>query len=375
VTAQLINAATDTHLWADNFVRDLQDVLVLQGEVAQAIAEEIKVAVTPEEQKRLASAQRVDPEAYDAYLKGRIHRMMLSREELDNAERYYQFALQKEPNYAPAYVGLAGVWYSRADSGFMPMEEALPPLKQSIQKALQLDEDLAQAHAFEGNFAFAFEWNFVEAEKEFRRAVELNDEEGHFGYADFLISMRRFDDWKIEAQRALDLDPISLGNETFLKGWHLVYQGRYDEAIANLKTVLASQPDYSSAHLGLWGAYYKKGMLKEALAEAKRFFAVIHEDEVVKALDRGDAEGGYKSAMKRAAEVMAERSQHTHIPAIRVARLYAHAGDNDRAMQWLEKSYHQRETALSHAAVFWDWDNLRSDPRFQGLMRRMKLPV
>ena len=283
--------------------------------------------------------------------------------------------MDRDPTYAPAYVGLAGVWYSRTDSGFLPLEQALPPLKQAIQKALELDPNLAQAHAFLGNFHFAYEWNYAAAEQDFKRAVELNDEEGHFGYADFLVSLRRFDDWKVEAQRALELDPVSSGNLTFLKGWHLVYMGRYDEAITNLKQVLAAQPDYSSAHLGLWGAYYKKQMLDQALTEAKKFFSILHEDEVVKAMDRGDAEGGYPSAMKRAAEAMAERSQRTHVPAIRVARLYAHAGDNDRAMQWLEKSYQQHETALSHAAVFWDWDNLRGDRRFQDLMRRMKLPV
>ena len=152
-----------------------------------------------------------------------------------------------------------------------------------------------------------------------------------------------------------------------------MYLGRHDEAITHLQQVLAAQPDYSSARLGLWGAYYKKQMYEEALAEAKKFFAILHEDEVVKAMDRGHAEGGYRPAMKRAAEAMAARSRRTHIPAIRVARLYAHAQDNDKAMQWLEKAYQQHETALIHAAVFWDWDDLRGDPRFQALLRRMNL--
>ncbi len=374
IKAQLIQASTDTHIWAETYERDISDVLHLESEVAQSIAREVRVAVTPEEQQRLAAARRVDPEAYDAYLKGNFHRSKQSREELNTAEQYYRFGLQKDPNYAQAYVGLAMVWYIRGDAGFIPIGEALPRGKAALQKALELDESLAEAHATLGGFKFAYEWDWIGAEKEYQRAIQLNNSSGHFGYADFLISMKRFEEWKPEAQRALELDPVSFLNQTFINGWHLVYLGRYDEAIAQLQKVLAAQPDYSSAHLGLWGAYYKKHIYEEALAEAKKFFAVLHEDEVVKAMDRGQKEGGYRWAMKRAAETMAARSKHTHIPAIRVARLYAHAGDNDRAMEWLEKAYQQRETALTHAAVFWDWDDLRGHPRFQALLRRMNLP-
>jgi len=374
VTAQLINAPTDTHLWADNYERDLHDVLRLQSEVAQAIAREIQVAITPEEQTRLAAARRIDPEAYEAYLKGTLHHHKLSREGLNTAEQYFQLALQKEPAYAPAYVGLSKVWFSRGDIGVMPPAEALPQGKAALLKALQLDDNLADAHAWLGNFKAIYEWDWAGAEKEFRRAIQLNNgSDGHFSYADLLISLRRFEEWKPEARLTLESDPFSFFNQTFINGWHLVYLGRHDEAITHLQQVLAAQPDYSSARLGLWGAYYKKQMYEEALAEAKKFFALLHEDEVVKAMDRGHAEGGYRLSMKRAAEAMAARSRRTHIPAIRVARLYAHAQDNDKAMLWLEKAYQQHETALIHAAVFWDWDDLRGDPRFQALLRRMNL--
>ena len=156
-------------------------------------------------------------------------------------------------------------------------------------------------------------------------------------------------------------------------GWHLVYVGRYDEAILEIKKVLATQPDYSSAHLGLWGAFYKKGMEKEAVQEAEQFFAVLGDQEVVGAIQAGYREAGYHRAMKHAADTLAARSERVHVPGVRIARLYAHAGDNERTLFWLEKAYAASESPLIHLGVARDWDGLRSDLRFQDLMHRMGL--
>src|SRR5664279_3837635 len=144
---------------------------------------------------------------------------------------------------------------------------------------------------------------------------------------------------------------------------------RYDEAIAQFRKVLEIAPDFSSAHMGLWGAYYKKGMTDEALAEARKFFSVLHDHEVEEALVRGYAEGGYARAMHLGADVLAARSQRTHVPAVRIARLYAHAGAKEQALHWLQKACDERESPMTHLGVAWDWDFLRPDPRFQDLMR------
>ena len=154
----------------------------------------------------------------------------------------------------------------------------------------------------------------------------------------------------------------------------MLYEQRYDEAIGEFNKVLAVEPDFSSAHLGLWGAFYKKAMDAEALAEAKKFFAVLGDSEVVDALARGYTESGYRGAMKLAGETLAARSERSYVPAVRIARVFAHAGENERALTFLEKAYERRETALYHIGVGWDWDALRSDPRFQSLLRRMGLP-
>ena len=375
ITAQLIRAATDTHLWAESYERDARDVLTLQAEVAQAIAREIRVAVSPEETRTLGGASPVNPDAYEAYLKGQSHWYHLSREHLDAALGYFELALQKDPNYARAYVGVANVWMSRGDAGFMQPSETIPKAKAAIAEALALDDTLSEAHIALANIVGPYDHDWSAAEREFRRGIALNPNsaDGHFMYADFLISMRRTQEWNAEVQRALELDPFNPFFPCFY-GWHLVYVRRYDEAISQFHKVLATEPDFSSAHMGLWGALYKTGRHKEALAEAKKFFAVLGDHEVEDALTRGYAAGGYAKAMHLAAEVLAARSTRTHVPGVRVARLYAHAGEKDQVMKWLEKAYQQGETPLVHLSVAWDWDNVRDDPRFQDLLRRMNFP-
>src|ERR1035441_9406247 len=375
VTAQLIRAATDTHLWSESYERDTRDVLTLEGEVAQAIAREIKVAVSPEETRTLGRASPVNPDAYEAYLKGQSHWYHLSREHLDAALGYFELALQKDPNYARSYVGVANVWIERGDAGFMQPSETIPKAKAAISEALALDDTLAEAHIALANIMGPYGHDWSAAEREFRRGIALNPNsaDGHFMYADFLISMRRTQEWNTEVQRALELDPFNPFFPCFY-GWHLVYVHRYDEAISQFHKVLATEPDFSSAHMGLWGALYKTGRHKEALAEAKKFFAVLGDHEVEDALTRGDAAGGYTQAMHLAAEVLAARSTRTHVPGVRIARLYAHAGEKDQVMKWLEKAYEQGEIPLVHLSVAWDWDNVRDDPRFQDLLRRMNFP-
>ena len=375
ITAQLIRAATDTHIWAESYERDTRDVLTLQAEVAQAVARAINVALTAEESTHLSRTRPVNPEAYEAYLKGQSHWYWLSREHLDTALEYFELSRQKDPAYALAYVGIANVWMVRGDSGWMTPGEAFSKAKAAVSKALELDDSLAEAHITLANVESLYDHDWVAAEREFRRGIELNpnNADGHFMYADFLISMKRADEWSREIHRTLELDPFNPFFQCFY-GWQLVYVQRYDEAIVQLGKALATEPDFSSAHMGLWGAYYKKGMNDEALAEAVKFFVVLHDHEVADALTRGYAEGGYARAMHLGAAVLAARSKRTHVPAVRIARLYAHAGDKDEVLRWLHKAYDEGETPLLHLGVAWDWDLLRTDPRFHDLVHGMRFP-
>jgi TolB-like protein/Tfp pilus assembly protein PilF len=375
VTVQLIHAATDTHLWAGSYERDFRDVLTLQGEMARAVAREIEAALTPEEAARLVSARPVSPKAYEAYLKGQFHWYKLSPGHLDRALSYFQFALEEDPNHALAHVGIANVWLVRADAGFMLPGEAFPKARAAVLKALELDGALAEGHIALANVMALYDQDWPAGEREFRRAIELNPNsaDGHFMYADFLISMKRSEEWAVEMQRVLDLDPLNPFFQCFY-GWHLVYLHQCDDAILRLREALAADPSFPSARMGLWGAHYRKGMHEDALTEAGKFFAALGDHETEDALRRGYSEGGYSRAMHLGAEMLAKRSRRCHVPGVRIARLYAHAGENDRALEWLQRAFEQRETPLMHLSVAWDWDALRDDPRFRDLLHHVGLP-
>ena len=283
--------------------------------------------------------------------------------------------MEADPNCAPAHVGIANVWLVRADAGFMLPGEAIPKARAAVLKALEIDGALAEGHIALANVMALYDRDWPAGEREFRRAIELNPNsaDGHFMYADFLISMKRSEHWAAEIQRVLELDPLNPFFQCFY-GWHLVYLHQCDDAVSHLREALGADPSFSSAHMGLWGALYRRGMLEGALAEAREFFAVLGDHEVENALRLGYAEGGYSRAMHHGAEILAKRSMHCHVPGVRIARLYAHAGENDQAMVWLEIAFERRESPLMHLNVAWDWDALRDDPRFRALLRRVGLP-
>jgi serine/threonine protein kinase/Tfp pilus assembly protein PilF len=374
ITAQLIHAVTDMHLWAETYDRDLQDVMILQSEVACAIAREIKIAITPQDRKRMTGARQVNPEAYDAYLMGRFHWYKLTREHYDIAEKYYQLALEKDPNYALAHAGIANVWYCRGDSGIIPAREAYPKALAATLKALELDSSLADVHVTLACIRLG-EWDWDSCEKEYQRAIQLNPNyaDAHFFYADYLFCTGRPQKALAEANRCLALDPLNFFFQGFF-GWYLVYLSRYDDAIEQLRRALGMEPNFPAAHMGLWGAFFKKGMPDEAVAEARTFFSLLDDHEVAEALATGYAEGGYTGAMRCAAEKLSARAAFSHVPAVRIARLYAHAADREQTLAWLQRAYDARELPMVHLNVAWDWEFLRSDPCFQDLLRRMNFP-
>lgn len=374
IVAQLIDTATDGNLWAERYSGTVDDVFDIQEKVARAITDALQVRLSPEEQRRLARPT-VSHEAHEAYLKGQFHYYKLSPGNFDRAFSYFQFALEIDPGYAPAHAGIANVWLLRADTGYMPSAEAVPKARAAVLRALELDETHAEGHSTLANLLWIYDRDWPAGEREFRRALELNPNsaDAHFMFADFLISMKRFQDWAPELPRVLELDPVNPFFHCFY-GWHLVYLNRCDEAVAQLREALAAAPDFSSAHMGLWGAFYRKGMREEALAEAGRFFAVLGDREVEEALWRGHANGGYCAAMRCGAETLVDRSKRSHVPAVRIARLYAHAGEKDQALEWLGRAFEQAETPLVHLSVAWDWDILRGDPRFDDLLARLGLP-
>jgi eukaryotic-like serine/threonine-protein kinase len=375
VTAQLLNPVTGAQMWANRYERNLQDVLALRNEIVAEIVREIKAQLSPEERARLASAPTVNAEAFEAVLKGRFYWLRQTREDYDQAERYFQFALDKDPDYALAYAGLASVWLMRGDAGFMAPSEAFPKATTYLEKALALDDSLADLHVELATHNEAIDWDWPGAEREYRRAIELNPNhaDAHFYYANELIELNRRDEWKREIERAQELDPLNDFQRGFY-GWHLNFAGRYDEAIALLQRLLPTAPNVATVHLGLWGAYHRKGMYEQALTSARNYFVAAGDGEFANILRSGSDAATYRSAMKATGEAMVKRLPQRHIPALRIARMFAHAGDRDSAIAWLEKAYAARESPLTRLAVSWDWLDLHGDSRFQSLLRRMNLP-
>ncbi|MBZ5561642.1 MAG: winged helix-turn-helix domain-containing protein [Acidobacteriia bacterium] len=381
ITANLLHAPTDRHLWAESYESDLSDVLVLQGEVARAIAGEIQGKLTPQQQVRLATTRAVNPEAHDAYLKGRylLTRLVVShggtrtQEGIDTALEYFQLALKKDPNYAPGYVGIGFAWGMRAERGFLPAREAFPKAKAAALKALELDNTLADAHGLLARIQFCYEWDWAAAERGYKRAIELNPNSGELrtGYMDLLHVMQRPQEAKAQIERALELDPLNPRIQYWF-GLHLMFSRQYDAAIAQAYNILKMEPDASLPHVVLQSVFQAKGMFDEQLAEGKK--ADAGDRELVEAMDRGYARGGYREAMRLSAETLVRRSKRTYVSATGIAVHYADAGEKDRAMEWLEKAYAERKPDMVHLGVAPDWDPVRSDPRFQALLRRMNFP-
>ncbi len=373
VTVQLIEAATDEHLWAESYNRELRDVLSLQSEVARAIAGEIEAQLTPAEVRRLTAERPVDPEAYDAYLRGLFHTYSLSPDGVARAEEYFELALEKDPGLALAYAGLADVWGARTHWGGIPPATGLQKVEEFARRAVELDDTLAEAHNVLGKVYYYRYWDWQAAENEHLRAIELNPNFpfARMDYSLFLVSMQRPAEAMAQIERALELDPLNPLWKT-VRAWHFLYADRFDEAIGEFRKVLEVAPGIPPAQQGLWIALRARQM-NEAYQEGKKTFSMMGDLEVVEAMEAGYGESGYEGAMSRAAETLAARAEQTFVEPSMISRLYAHAGENDEAIRWLQRASEERDMWIVHLGWLPDWDGLRDDPRFRELLEHVGL--
>ncbi|MCK4962183.1 MAG: protein kinase, partial [Anaerolineales bacterium] len=375
IRVQLIDALPEErNLWGQTYDRAMTDVLVMYSEMARAIADEIQVKLLPAEQTRLASAQVVNPEAYDAYLKGSYHWKKLTPAGCDTAQRYFELALENDPSYAPAYEGLAWVWAVRQQMGIIPPREAGPNSRAAALQAIALDDNSAGAHVALAVVKTWTDWDWVGAQKAWQRALELNpnDATTQAYYSHFLAIMGRADEAIPHIELALELDPFNALFHSLYAGI-LNYHRRYEDAVAAARTALATQPDAPVAREQLNLALTAQGMHDEKLAAQRERFA--HDSELVAALERGLEEAGYEGAQRRIADVLAARyDKPGGFRARTLAELYFDAGDKDLAVDWFEKAYEEHDPNLPYLGRPF-WDPLRSDPRFLDLLRKMNLPL
>jgi serine/threonine protein kinase/TolB-like protein len=372
ITAQLIQAVTDKHLWAKSYERDLRDVLALQSEVAGAIANEVKVKLTPQEQARLVRGRSVNPEAYRLYLQGRYYFSKRTLPAFDKSIQLFQQVLEKDPDSALAYAGLAESYGILPFYGGASAKESFPKAKAAALKALELDGSLAEAHAALGFVLLYWDWDWSAAESELKRAIELNPSYvvGHHWYAEYLSAMGRHDRAIAEVKRAQELDPLSplmlvIGGEV------CIFARRYDEDIEQCRKALELDSNYALAHAYLGGAYLGKGMYKEAITEYENYARLSNR---TLGLAFAYAAAGRRAEAVQILDRAREQLKPGEIPLWSVACLYIGLGENQRALNWLEKAYEERDPNMIFLKVESFLDPLRSDPRFQNLLRRMNFP-
>jgi len=377
ITAQLIGVGPERHLWARNYERNLRDVLSLQGEIARTIADEVKANVTPGAQARLASARPVNPEAHEAYLKGQFFFNKATKEDIQKATEYAQQAVQIDPNYAPAYGLLAeSYWYSSQNAfGSLPDAEAAAKTKVAAMKALAIDDTLAEPHVALGDVLNFHEWDWAGSEREFKRAIELNPNSAlaHAEYAWCLVDMGRQDESIREAKRAVELDPFSedaiIGLTSMYYNWR-----QYDQALEQSRTWLEMFPNSLAAYIWLDRILEANGMYDQEVAARQKTMTIRGEKpEDVAASGRAYKVGGIRGAWRWDLERL-ERLPRDEDIATEIAIRYASLGEKDKALDWLEKGYEKHAPGMAQIKVDPRYDNLRSDPRFQDLLRRMKFP-
>lgn len=370
ITVQLIHAPTDRHLWARSYERELRDVLQLQGEVAQAIAGEIKVTLSPANQAR---RRTVDPEAYQLYLQGQYHWYRANQESLQRAIQFFQKAIDKDPAYALAYTGLANC-YSFWGVNYVPPREAFPRAKAAAMKALELDDTLAEAYVSLGGIQLFYDWDWPGCRKSVERGLELNPNSlnAHVVYAYYLDLMGQQDGALAEITRAQELDPLALVIKVDIGIRHYIAR-RYDQAIDLYKSVSELESDPMFTSYWLWMAYEQKGEYDKALAEFRKLLPVSFITDGAAKLKGNLGREGYRAVMQDQLTRTQKLSARGLLSRMDIAAIYTLLGEKDQAFQWLEIAYQERHSRLPIISRDPRFDPLRSDPRFQDLLRRMNL--
>lgn len=375
ITAQLILAAADKHLWARSYEGEMGDTLALQKQVARSIASEIRIELTPHEQAVLRSGTRVSPEAYDAYLKGRYFWNKRTANGLRQAIDYFSQVIATNANYAEAHAGLADSYALAGDweYGVLPPKEAYPKAEAAARKALELDDALGEAHISLAFCLDGFDWDWNSAGKEFTRGLELNPgyATGHQWYAWHLTALERNAEAISEMKRAEDLDPLSLIISAELGEQYLIAH-RYDEAIRQIRKTMALDPFFAVAHFELGQVFVQKHMYKDAVAELKKAVELSPGSTTFTSnLAYAYAQSGDRVEAGKILNELKSNSRGAFSNAPEIALVYVGLGDKDQAMVWLDKAFVQRfnPSVLRRPA----FDPLRVDPRFRDLLHRIGL--
>jgi len=373
VQAELIDVANGSQLWGRQYNRKVADVFALQEDLSTEISEKLRLRLTGEEKERLAKRYTENAEAYQLYLKGRYYWNKETADGETKAVEYFQQAIEKDPGDALAYSGLADSYNLLAAFAWLPPREAIPKSKAAALKALEIDDHLAEAHAALGYASFSYDYDWAAAEMHFQRAVALNPSAHWSTYSLYFSSLGRHEEALTEAKLGLDLDPVS-PMLNFRMARNLYMARRFDEAIEQCKKLLEMDPGFPLAHWQLGLAYAEKGVYPEAIAELEEYSELTRGSPgALASLGLGLARAGERRRAFQVIEQLKALSKQKYVYSLGFARIYAALGDKEQAFAWLEKAYEERSTAVYFLRVEATWDPLRSDPRFNDLLRRVGL--
>jgi len=381
---ELVNTTTENVLWKAEYNRSMANLVSLQSEIARDVSSKLRTRLSNTEEQRVTKTYTANPEAYQLYLQGLYYWHKRTPEDIRRSIALFQQAVDKDPSYAQAYAGLAlayGVLPSNSSMTRQKTKEIGLKERAALRKAQELDDSLAEIHVALANLKRDVDWDFAAAEHEYKRAIELNPNyaTAHQWYADFLASMGRHEEAVIETNKAHEIDPFSRTISAMI-GMRFFEARRFDEAIAQYKKVIEMEPNYPIVHAFLAHAYEAKGMNSEAIAEIRTADILLEKDSTesserkaaafMQALKTGGAQGYWRKHL----ELSEKEYEQGYESAFGVAVIYARLGDKDRAFEWLEKSFAAHEDDLVSLKVQPAFDGLSSDPRFQGLLRRVGLP-
>jgi TolB-like protein/DNA-binding winged helix-turn-helix (wHTH) protein/Flp pilus assembly protein TadD len=375
ITAQLVTALPERHLWAETYERDLHDILALQGEVAQDVAEQVRVKI----QQHIHSPRihEVNPDAYEAYLRGRYYWNKFTEAGLWKAIQYFEQAIDKQPDFARAYSGIADSYYRLVYTvGPLAPAEGFPKAKAAAVQALQIDDSIAEAHSSLANIRLYYDWNLPSADREARRATELdsNYAEGHHTYSHCLVAEGRMQEAFVETRRALALDPVDLAINNHL-AWNYLFARDYATSAEISRKTLEMDPNFAIGHWYLGLAYEFQGAISAAMAEYKKaaFLSKRRPPHLAGVARAYALEGKRAEALKIVRELENE-STRRYVPAYDIAHIYAALGDNDECLHWLEKGFNERSSNMIYLGLDRRFDALHADQRFQRLIQRIGLP-
>ena len=371
ITVQLIDARTEAHLWSEIYDRDLSDVFSIQSDVAKSVARELKAVITPDAKQFIDKKATTNMEAWEAYWRGMLHYNKLNKEDMDIAMKYFELAKEEDPEFALAYVGMGRVWRGLQQMSIIKVSEAAAKAEEFALKAVEMDSTYSEVHHLLGGIRTWTNWDWKGGEESFRKAIELNPQnaDAHSTYSHLLSILGRYDEAMKHIDIALDLDPFNTKIIAFY-GVDLLFARRYDDAVMAFREAMDLSSAQGVADANIIDALSLAGRESEATDMLRSFYK---DQESLNTINAGFKEGGFQGAVKRIADLLAERSKTKFVGPLHIAVRYSLAGDIDNAIAWLEKAYEMHDPNLPYllSPVF---DNLRNDVRFQELVRKMNLP-